>query len=86
MDTHTPQELHDEINALRQQVIALKSRLAKYTNNERHKKYYENNKEKVKKNAKLYIERMKEENPEKLKEYRKKAYMNRKQKETDYAS
>ena len=83
MDTPTTQELNDEINALRQQVITLKTRLAKYTNNERHKKYYENNKDKVKKNAKLYIERLKEENPEKLKEYRKKAYINRKQKETD---
>ena len=28
------------------------------------------------------VERLKEENPEKLKEYRKKAYMNRKQKDT----
>ena len=83
MDTHTTQELQNEITTLQQQVNTLKTRLAKYTNNERHKKYYENNKDKVKKNAKLYIERLKEENPEKLKEYRKKAYINRKQKETD---
>lgn len=86
MNTPTTQELNDEINSLRQQVITLKSRLAKYTNNERHKKYYENNKDKVKQNAKQYIERLKEENPEKLKEYRKRAYMNKKQKEKDYAS
>jgi len=83
MDTPTTQELNDEINALRQQVSTLKTRLSKYTNNERHKKYYENNKDKVKQNAKLYIDRLKEENPEKLKEYRKRAYMNRKQKEKD---
>ena len=80
MDTHTPQELHDEINALRQQVIALKSRLAKYTNNERHKKYYEKNSEKVKEKAKNYMEKMKTENPDKLKEWRHTAYMNRKMK------
>ncbi|MDC1151333.1 hypothetical protein OAS95_02025 [Pelagibacteraceae bacterium] len=83
MDTPTTQELNDEINALRQQVSTLKTRLSKYTNNERHKKYYENNKDKVKQNAKLYIDKLKEENPDKLKEYRKRAYMNRKQKEKD---
>jgi len=83
MDTHTTQELQNEITTLQQQVNTLKTRLAKYKNNERHKKYYENNKDKVKQNAKLYIERLKEENPEKLKEYRKKAYINRKQKEKD---
>ena len=83
MDTPTTQELNDEINALRQQGSTLKTRLAKYTNNERHKKYYENNKDKVKQNAKLYIDKLKEENPDKLKEYRKRAYMNRKQKEKD---
>lgn len=38
---------------------------------------------KLNRNAKLYIDRLKEENPEKLKEYRKRAYMNRKQKEKD---
>lgn len=81
MNISTNQELIDEINLLRQHVTTLKARLAKYTNNERHKKYYENNKDKVKQNAKQYIERLKEENPEKLKEYRKRAYMNRKQKE-----
>jgi hypothetical protein len=82
MDAPTTQELQNEITALQQQVNTLKTRLAKYTNNDRHKRYYENNKDKVKQNAKLYIERLKEENPEKLKEYRKKAYMNRKQKDT----
>lgn len=83
METPTIQELNDEIQSLRLQVNTLKTRLAKYTNNERHKKYYENNKDKVKQNAKLYIERLKEENPEKLKEYRKRAYMNKKQKDAN---
>ena len=83
METPTIQELNDEIQSLRLQVNTLKTRLSKYTNNERHKKYYENNKDKVKQNAKLYIERLKEENPEKLKEYRKRAYMNKKQKDAN---
>lgn len=83
METPTIQELNDEIQSLRVQVNTLKTRLAKYTNNERHKKYYENNKDKIKQNAKQYIERLKEENPEKLKEYRKRAYMNKKQKDVN---
>ena len=65
MDAPTTQELQNKITALQQQVNTLKTRLAKYTNNDRHKRYYENNKDKVKQNAKLYIERLKEENPEK---------------------
>jgi hypothetical protein len=81
--------LNNEIALLREQVKTLKTRLAKYTNNDRHKRYYENNKDKVKQNAKKYIEKLKEENPEKLKEYRQKAYLNRKMRDSEksvYAS
>ena len=81
--------LNNEISLLREQVKTLKTRLAKYTNNDRHKRYYENNKDKVKQNAKKYIEKLKEENPEKLKEYRQKAYLNRKMRDSEksvYAS
>lgn len=81
MDTYNTKDLIDEVTNLRSQVATLNKRLEKYTNSDRHKKYYANNREKVKQNAKRYIERLKEENPEKLKEYRKTAYMNRKQKE-----
>ena len=75
-------QLNKEIEMLHSQIHTLKTRLAKYTNNDRHKKYYEKNKEKIKENAKRYIEKLKEENPEKLKTYRQKAYQNRKQRET----
>jgi len=81
--------LNNDIALLREQVKTLKARLAKYTNNDRHKRYYENNKDKVKQNAKKYIEKLKEENPEKLKEYRHKAYLNRKMRDSEksvYAS
>jgi hypothetical protein len=44
------------------------------------KKYYEKNKERVKENAKNYLNRLKVENPEKLKEYRHRAYLKRKEK------
>jgi hypothetical protein len=64
-------------------IETLKKQLEKYTNNERHKKYYEKNKERVKENAKNYLNRLKDENPEKLKEYRHRAYLKRKEKQGD---
>lgn len=81
METPNIEELYKEIHNLRSQVQLLKSQLEKYTNNDRHKRYYNNNKDKIKQNAKRYIEKLKDENPDKLKEYRKTAYMNRKQRE-----
>ena len=69
-----------ENELLKKKNIELEKKLKTYTNTERHKKYYENNSEKVKEKAKSYIERMKIENPEKLKEWRHTAYMNRKAK------
>jgi hypothetical protein len=70
----------EKIAALEAEVERLKTKLEKYTNNERHRKYYEKNKERVKENAKQYLNRLKEENPDKLKEYRHRAYMKRKEK------
>lgn len=81
METPNIEDLYNEIHNLRSQVQLLKSQLEKYTNNDRHKRYYNNNKDKIKQNAKRYIEKLKDENPDKLKEYRKTAYMNRKQRE-----
>uniref|UniRef100_A0A6C0DC95 Uncharacterized protein n=1 Tax=viral metagenome TaxID=1070528 RepID=A0A6C0DC95_9ZZZZ len=70
----------EKIAALEGEIKILKNKLEKYTNNERHRKYYEKNKERVKENAKQYLNRLKEENPDKLKEYRHRAYMKRKEK------
>ena len=75
----TISELHTEIAALNQRIVTLQTQLEKYTNNERHKKYYEKNKEKVKENAKKYLNSLKEINPDKLKEYRHRAYIKRKE-------
>ena len=69
-----------ENELLKKKNIELEEKIKTYTNTERHKKYYENNSEKVKEKAKSYMERMKTENPEKLKEWRHTAYMNRKAK------
>jgi len=65
---------------LEAKIKELTEQLQKYTNNKRHIKYYENNKEKVKERAKKYMEKIQETNPEKLKEWRKIAYQNRKAK------
>ena len=72
--------LRSENGRLTQKIQELQSQLEKYTNNVRHKKYYDNNRERIKQNAKEYLTRLKEENPEKLKEYRHSAYLRRKDK------
>jgi len=71
--------LQNEILQLKQTIQNMQTQLEKYTNNDRHKKYYEKNKDRVKENAKLYLNKLKEENPEKLKEYRHRAYLKRKE-------
>ena len=50
--------------------MKLQTQLSKYTNTDRYKRYYAKNKERIKQNAVKYIEKLKAENPEKLKEYR----------------
>ena len=77
----------DEYNTMKQEIDELKkkneeleSRLKTYTSNHRHKKYYDNNTEIVKQRAKNYMEKVKETNPEKLKEWRHTAYLKRKEK------
>jgi hypothetical protein len=69
-----------ENELLKKKNVELEEKLKTYTNTERNKKYYEKNSEKVKVKAKTYMERMKTENPEKLKEWRHTAYINRKNK------
>ena len=69
-----------ENELLKKKNIELEEKLKAYTNTEMNKRYYEKNSEKVKEKAKNYMERMKTENPEKLKEWRHNAYMNRKNK------
>ena len=69
-----------ENELLKKKNIELEEKLRSYTNTERNKRYYEKNSEKVKEKAKNYMENMKTENPEKLKEWRHTAYMNRKAK------
>lgn len=72
--------MKQEIEELKKKNEELENKLKTYTNNHRHKKYYDSNTEKVKQRAKTYMEKIKETNPEKLKEWRHTAYLKRKEK------
>lgn len=72
--------LVEENEKLKNEIIELKEQLKKYTYGNTHRRYYEKNKEKVKEGGANYLKKLKEENPEKLKEYRRTAYLNKKNK------
>jgi cell division septum initiation protein DivIVA len=67
MATRTMEDLLRENEELKTKIVQLEESLQKYTNSDRHKRYYEKNKEKVKARAKEYMERMRAENPKKNK-------------------
>jgi hypothetical protein len=66
-------ELIAENDRLKKENEELKEHLKKYTYSNSHKKYYETNKKQVMENGAKYLQKLKEENPEKLREYRRKA-------------
>jgi hypothetical protein len=74
------EELKEKLLLLEKENEELKEHLKKYTNGENNKRYYEKNKEKVKQQGAEYLKKISEENPEKLKEYRRNAYLKRKEK------
>ena len=67
-------------------VDELTTRLHKYTNGDNHKRYYEKNKEKIKQSGATYLQKLKTENPDKIKAYSKQAYANKKKKLLDAAT
>jgi hypothetical protein len=73
-------KLIEEIEELKLKNKQLEDKLKTYTSNHRHKKYYDNNSEVVKERSRNYINKIKETNPEKIKEWRHNAYLNRKAK------
>jgi len=73
-------EIINENNLLKQHVNELEERLKKYTSGKNHKKYYEKNKEKVIEDGAKYLKNLKEQYPEKIKEYARRAYLKRKEK------
>ncbi len=80
-------KMNEDINKLKLEIEELKNKnneleekLKLYTNPLRNKKYYEKNSDVVKEKAKNYMEKIKKTNPDKLKEWRHNAYLNRKAK------
>ena len=71
-------ELQKENEALLKRVEELETRLKKYTNGDNHKRYYEKNKQKIKETGTAYLQKLKAENPDKLKEYSHSAYERKK--------
>lgn len=76
-------ELKLKLEKMEKYVKELEENLKKYTNNNRHLKYYENNKEVVKERTKNYVEKLKNENPDKLKEWRRNYYLKKKEKKKE---
>ena len=72
------QQLEEENAQLRNENKELLEKLKK--NDDSRKKYYEEHKDVVNEKAKQRLKKMAEENPDKLKEYRRTAYLNRKEK------
>jgi hypothetical protein len=70
--------LNIEVASLKSYVAELELRLKKYTNGDNHKRYYEKNKDKIKETGSSYLQKLKIENPEKIKEYSHRAYLNQK--------
>ena len=76
-------KLNSKITQLQTQNMDLEQHLKKYTNGENHKRYYEKNKEKIKETGASYLQKLKAENPEKIKEYSHRAYLNQKKKKLE---
>ena len=74
------EKLNKKIAEMTLQNAELEVRLKKYTNGVNHKRYYEKNKEKIKETGASYLEKLKNENPAKIKEYSHRAYLNQKKK------
>jgi cell division protein FtsB len=74
----TTEDLLQEIALLKEENAKLKSQLENYHNSR--KSYYEKNKDVVNEKAKERLKKIAEENPDKIKEYARRAYLKRKEK------
>jgi predicted restriction endonuclease len=75
------QQLLYKIKILEEENEKLKKQLENYNNSR--KSYYEKNKQIVNQKAKDRLKKLAEENPEKLKEINRKAYLKRKEKQNE---
>ena len=80
-------EQNDALKAQNKELVnkiaELEERLKKYTNGSNHKRYYEKNKEKIKESGSNYLQKLKIDNPDKIKEYSRRAYENKKKKKLE---
>ena len=71
-------KLKELLDNREKQIEELKMKLKKYTNPDKNKRYYEKNKNKLLEKSKEYHEKLKLENPEHLKEMKRKSYLKKK--------
>ena len=71
------EELLKELEMLKEENAKLKSQLENYHNSR--KSYYEKNKDYVKAQAKEGLKKLAQENPDKIKEYARRAYLKKKE-------
>ena len=85
MEQLTIDKLIEENKLLKEKINELTEHLKKYTAPKRNKKFYENHKEKIIKKVIEYKEKNKDKksDPEKIKEYNRRAYLKRKEKNTE---
>lgn len=69
-----------EKEALEQKVQLLEEKLNKIIHHESKQRYYETHKEEIIKNSRQWLTKVKETNPEKIKEYARRAYLKKKEK------
>jgi hypothetical protein len=70
----------EENKQLKLLVEELQENLKKYTNPHAHQLFYEKNKERIIAESSERLKKLKETNPDKIKEYRRNAYLKRKEK------
>jgi hypothetical protein len=82
MEEQSIEKLIEENKLLKEKINELTEHLKKYTAPCRNKKFYENHKEEIIKKVMEYKEKNKDkkQDPEKIKEYNRRAYLKRKQK------
>jgi hypothetical protein len=85
MENISIEKLIEENKLLKEKINELTEHLKKYTAPKRNKKFYENHKEKIIKKVIEYKEKNKDKksDPEKIKEYNRRAYLKRKEKNTE---
>jgi dynactin complex subunit len=74
-------KLKELLDDREKRIEELKMKLKKYTNPDKNKRYYEKNKEIIIQKAKEHQDKLKKENPELLKEMKRKSYLKKKKSE-----